>query len=313
MQSTDRRATIVVKKKHRMTDATSRSKDCEASFTWHGNSTFVFEADARLDPELFHLATQAWKFLDDVLNGLRLDEQAEDWAAKMLTIYYAARIHGASAAATMALAHRSGREAIILSRCQYEYFVKMLYYDHYHDEAAEVMRLLPSYTYRFAESVGLNVRFGLTDDVIDELEELSKAAYRGNFRGIVDSLRADPLFAQSAEDGNPFAVGFLQNATSMFATHWTYGSSVLHAAVQDMPYVLLPRPDHHWDVNVDSRMKAPNKTVLDLNQRCFSATGLLRWRFQLGFEAPHIEWATRTAAVAKRHAGESMDIKSMHD
>jgi hypothetical protein len=228
-------------------------------------------------------------------------------------IYYATRIYGASAAATMAIAHRLGREAIILSRCPYEYFVKMLYYDHYHHEAAKVMSLLRSYAYRFAESLGLDARRDLSEDAVQKLEELSKAAYRGNLRLIVDSLKADPLFAKSAEDGNPFAIGFLRNADSMFKTHWTYGSSVLHAGAEDMANVLIRRPDNHWDINVDSRMKAPNKTVLDVTQRCFSTTGLLRWRFELGFDDRHIQWATRVGAVADRHLDEPTDTRSMHD
>lgn len=202
---------------------------CETAFVWQGDQHFVFYGDNRLDPKLFGLATQSWGFLDDVLNGLRLDEQSEEWASRMLMIYYATRIHGASAAATMAVAHRLGREAIILSRCQYEYFIKMLYYDHYHDHAANVMKLLSSYAFRFAESLGFDVRSDLSEDIILKLEELSKAAYRGNFRLIVDSLKAARRFGDSAQDGNPFAIGLLKNAESMFRTHWTYGSSVLHA------------------------------------------------------------------------------------
>jgi hypothetical protein len=297
-----------------MTDSSLDSaQTCDTTFEWRDSSKYVFLGDGRLDPDLFDLASQSWAFLDETLDGLRLNEQADDWASRMLMIYYATRIHGASAAATMAIAHRLGREAIILSRCQYEYFVKMLYYDHYHDEAARVMQLLHSYAFRFAESVGLNVRGNLSEGAVQKLEELSKAAYRGNFRAIVDSLKADALFADSAQDENPFAIGFLKNAESMFKTHWTYGSSVLHAGAEDMANVLISRPDNRWDINVDSRMKAPNKTVLDVTQRCFSAIGLLRWRFGLGFDDRHIQWAKCFGAVADNHVAEPTDIKSMHD
>jgi hypothetical protein len=297
-----------------MTDASlNTARICDTTFAWLDSSKYVFLGDGRLDPDLFGLASQSWVFLDEALDGLRLSEQAEEWASRMLMIYYASRIHGASAAATMAIAHRLGREAIILSRCQYEYFVKMLYYDHYHDEAASVMQLLRSYAYRFAESVGLNVRHDLSENAVQKLEELSKAAYRGNFRAIVDSLKADPLFAESAQGGNPFAIGFLKNAESVFTTHWTYGSSVLHAGAEDMANVLIRRPDNHWDINVDSRMKGPNKTVLDVTQRCFSTIGLLRWRFDLGFDERHIQWAEFFGTVADSHIDEPTDIKSMHD
>lgn len=80
-----------------------------------------------------------------------------------------------------------------------------------------------------------------------------------------------------------------------------------------MSNILIRRPDNHWDITVDSRMKAPNKTVMDITQRCFSAIGLLRWRFDLDFEERHIQWATRFGAVADRHVDEPADTRSIHD
>ena len=289
------------------------SGESEISFSWANRSKYVFDGEGRLDPELFELAANAWSFLDESLNGLRLNQADACWASRVLAIYYAARIHGASAAATMAIGQRLGREAIILSRCQYEYFVKMLYYDHYSEAASDVIRLLRSYGYRFAEALGFEVQGDLPQEAIAKLEELSKRAYRSDFAAIVRALRSNESFSASARSGNPFAVGLLNNVDSMFKVLWTYGSSVLHAGVEDIVNVMIPRADGHWDVNVDSRMKAPNKTVCDVTQRCFSATGLLRWRFELGFEPRHVRWAQRFGEVAARHTNEPADIKSMHD
>lgn len=103
------------------------------------------------------------------------------------------------------------------------------------------------------------------------------------------------------------------NAGSMLRTHWKYGSSIVHAGVENLPHVLVPDSNGNFTVTIDSRMKAPNKTVLDLAQRCFSAAGLLRWRLNRGFTPEHIQWAEQMSIIAHRHADEPTDIKSVHD
>jgi hypothetical protein len=126
-------------------------------------------------------------------------------------------------------------------------------------------------------------------------------------------LKKDSDFLKSAKDGNPFAKWFFKNVEASFRTHWTYGSSIVHASPVDIPNVIVPRPDNHFTVNVDSRMKAPNKTIADLTQRCFSAMGLIRWRFALPFTDEHTLWSTEFQRVADRRKDEPTDIRSTHD
>jgi hypothetical protein len=73
------------------------------------------------------------------------------------------------------------------------------------------------------------------------------------------------------------------------------------------------RDDGHFTINVDSRMKAPNMTIADLTQCCFSAMGLIRWRCDRPTEEKHIDWAARFQDVAERHIDEAIDARSMHD
>lgn len=285
-----------------------------ATFVWPPRG-YTFDIDERVDPELFEAGTRAWGFLDDTLEGLRVDRSDDAFASHMLMIYYAARIHGVTAATSMLVAHRLGREAIMAARSQYEYFIKMLYYDHRHMDAKAVIDLLEAHDFRFAKKVGRDVAAMWSAEDIERLEALTKEARKGeNFTdGVFNQLRNDETFLKLAGGDNPFAVWFFKNLDRAFATHWTYGSTIVHASPVDLPNVVVPREDGHFNVNVDSRMKAPNKTIADVSQRCFSAMGLLRWRFGLEFSDAHIEWSQRFSEITDRHKDVPTDVRSMHD
>lgn len=186
-----------------MNNSSLDDQNSETIFKWPNGPTYTFSGDDRLDPDLFALAAKSWEFLNDALTDIRLDRRSTEWSSRVLAVYYASRMYGASAGATMMIAHGLGREAIILSRCQYEYFIKLLYYDHNHEEATNILELLDSYSLRFAESVNLDVRQGLSEEAVAKLERLSKAAYRGNLVAIVNRLENDPRLKESAEEGNP--------------------------------------------------------------------------------------------------------------
>jgi hypothetical protein len=286
----------------------------EHKYIWPERA-LLFEADDRVDPDLFLLATRAWGFMDATLDGLRMDRTLPEFASRLLLVYFGARIHGATTAGTMLLTQRLGREATIMARCQYDYFLKMLYYDTYHSEANKALELLDkgAYNYVFHKKAGSDLS-KLDPAEVARVRPLAKDAKELNFTNeVVRRLKEDSEFIGAADDGNPFAKWFLQNVEASFRTHWTYGSSIVHASPVDIPNVVVPRPDTHFTVNVDSRMKAPNKTIADLTQRCFSAMGLIRWRFGLPFTDEHTPWSTEFQAVADRHKDEPADVRSMHD
>ena len=216
----------------------------------------------------------------------------------------------------MLLAQRLGREAIILMRCQYDYWLKMLYYDTYPSVASEVVKLVDegAYEYEFRKKARLDLTF-LSQSDIKRLDKLSKRAKEPNFTdGIVNGLRKDISFRKAADaDENAFAKWFYANIDATFAGHWKYGSSIVHASPQDLPKVLVQLPDDCIMINVDSRMKAPNKTIADSAQRCFSAMSLLRWRFSLEFSDEHLKWPERLSAAMAPHVNEKTDAYSMHD
>lgn len=77
---------------------------------------FTFEADDQVEADLFALAFEATRFLDDTLADLALDENGAAFASQFLLLYYGARIYGATTAGMMLLAQRQGREATIMVR-----------------------------------------------------------------------------------------------------------------------------------------------------------------------------------------------------
>lgn len=128
----------------------------------------------------------------------------------------------------------------------------------------------------------------------------------------MDALHADEDLVKLAGGDNLFAVWFFKNLDASYRMHWTYGSTIVHASPVDLSNLVVPTDDGNFIVNVDSRMKAPNKTIADAAQRCFSAMGLLRWRFGLDFSEAHIRWARDFGAVADEYKDEPADTRGMH-
>jgi hypothetical protein len=60
-------------------------------------------------------------------------------------------------------------------------------------------------------------------------------------------------------------------------------------------------------------MKAPNKSIAGLTQRCFSTMGLIRWRFGVPFTDDHQSWVSEFESVADRRKDEPADIRSTLD
>lgn len=286
----------------------------EHKYIWPERA-LLFEADDRVDPDLFQLSTTAWGFLDETLDGLRMDRRLPEYASRALLVYFGARIFGATSAGVMLLTQRFGREATIMARCQYDYFLKMLYYDTYHSKANEVLKLLDEgvYDYLLHKKAGLDLS-AVDPSEIARVSALAEQAKEPNFTNDVkDGLLRDSDFLKSANDGNPFAKWFFHNVEASFRTHWSYGSSIVHASPVDIPNVIVPRPGNQFTVVVDSRMKGPNKTIADLTQRCFLATGLIRWRFGLKIPDEYTTWTNEFENVCKRHEDEPVNRRSMHD
>lgn len=296
-----------------MEDSREVSLEPETTFVWP-TTKFAFQIDERIDPALFAACTNAWLFLDATLDGLRLDRTNPAFASRVLLVYFAARLYGATVASAMLLAHRLGREAIILGRSQYEYFIKMLYFDHFHGEAKKITDLLEAHDFKFAQKVRRDVAKHWSPDDMERLQELSKQARELRFKDDSgNGLRGDDEFFRLSGGDNPFATWFFKNLDSAFNVHWNYGSTIVHASPVDLINVVVPREDGHFYVNVDSRMKGPNCRLIDTAQRCFSAMGLLRWRFGLQFTDEHIEWAKTFTPLADRYKDEPMDLRSMHE
>ena len=296
-------------------DATSARHVVKHAYAWP-EQKLTFEADERVDRELFHLCSEAWGFLDTTLAGLKIDRNDLAFASKLILIYLAVRVQGVTTAGAMLVTQRLGREAISMGRCQYDYYLRMLYYDAYHVKADDVIRLLDAgaYDFEFWKKSDLDVRSRWSKEDVKKLEALIVNIKEPNFTyDVKNGLRNDLVFHASIQEGNSFAKWFFANIDETFRTHWKYGSSIVHASPLDMVNVVMPLSDGNFMINVDSRMKAPNKTIADLSQRCMSAMCIIRWRFGLEFAEEHISWSSRFQKVAERHGDEPTDVRSMHD
>ena len=198
-------------------------------------------------------------------------------------------------------------------RTQYECFVKMIYYDHFHAAADDLLENLKVFNFKFGKRLGVDPTTVFDPEELAALEALAKKADINFKNHIFDVLERDPEFAKAADEGNPFARWFLNNSKASYGYHYVYGSSLVHATPVDLQRVVVSQEPGAYMINVDSRLKAVNVVAVDIIQRCFSAAGVIRWRFGLGFSDQHIAWSGRFGNVAKRHEGETFDLGSMHD
>ncbi len=94
--------------------------------------------DDRVDSDLFLLATQAWGFLDATLDGLRMNRTLPEFASRMLLVYFGARIYGRQHRRRDATSAEAQARSDHHDAWQYDYFLKMLYYDTYHSKPDKI-------------------------------------------------------------------------------------------------------------------------------------------------------------------------------
>ena len=176
-------------------------------FAWP-SKTFDFPIDERLDPVLFELGFSALGFLDQSLDGLRLSHDDPAYASRILLIYLASRIYGATAAALMLLAHELGREAIMAGRTQYECYIKMLYYDHFHDKATATLENIDAYNFKFGKRLGVDPSSVYSQEELDALEELARRTDLNFKNQVVECYRKTRTCANLPTAATPLPVGF---------------------------------------------------------------------------------------------------------
>ncbi len=197
-----------------------------------------------------------------------------------------------------------------MARAQYEYFLKMIYFDHYPERARDVMKSLDVHDFCFWRQVGSDLTSRWSAEQIKAFEDATVG--ETDFAAIMESLKRDRRFFK-AQESNPFALWFFKNFQSSYRVHWVYGSTVVHASPVDINNVVTSDDDKNLIINVDSRMKAPNLTVADLAQRCFSAAGLIRMRFDREMGEDAVDWARRFQETVAEYEDEPVDVRSMHD
>jgi hypothetical protein len=270
----------------------------------------TFTADERVDSDLFVTAFNCVNLLDRVIESVPGARQDNDrtWAADLVTLYFSARLHGASAAGLFLVAHGLGREAVHMERAQYEYFVKLVYYNHREDESLAFVSSIPKQALDFAKKA--QFKWAATEEGLAEAERL--VDHDLDFVSLRTKLLKDSRFTRQAND-NQLIRGFLTNAFASFRNHWLWASAVQHASSLDMQNVVVQNEDGSLTINVDERLKHPNLSIVDFAQRCFVAAVWVSTRFKLAVGDDSTQLAERLQAGAKRHAEEEQSVRGMHD
>jgi hypothetical protein len=114
--------------------------------------TLTVEADERVDVALLGAALECVAYLSDVLSAVSgaRRESRQVYMSDIVTLYLGARIHGVSAAGIYLVALGLGKESIHMERTQYEFYLKMFYYDHRQDKAADFVDSTPRSARDFA-------------------------------------------------------------------------------------------------------------------------------------------------------------------
>jgi hypothetical protein len=266
-------------------------------------------ADERVSIHLLEAVLQCNHYLDRALaaaSGVR-HASNEVYASDLTTLYFGARVHGVTAAGCLLVAHGFGREAVHMERSQYEFFLKILYYEHKRSKAVDFVNGIPKSAKEFADRAGL--AWSYTAQELREIESLPDAKL--DFVSMRTTLLRDPRFAGQLNN-NPIIKGFLENAIASFRDHWLYGSSVLHASNLDMPNVIVEKGGALM-INVDSRNKHPNRAIADFGQRAFVTAAFVSVHFGLEVGREAVALAERLQETVAPHLSEPGSVRSIHD
>jgi hypothetical protein len=266
-------------------------------------------ADERVSIALLEAALKCGEYLDRALatvRGVRHDS-VEIYASDLTTLYFGARVYGAAVAGCVLVAHGLGREAVHMERSQYEFFLKMFYYEHNSSKAVDFIDGIPKSAKAFAERG--RFAWSYTEEELREIESLPNSM--SDFASMRSALLRDSRFTQQISS-NPIVKGFLENELANFRNHWLYGSSVLHASNLDMRNVIAEK-GNAFMINVDSRNKHPNRSIADFGQRAFVTAIFVSIHFGLDVGHEAVTLAERLQKTVEAHLSEPGSVKSVHD
>jgi len=205
-----------------------------------------YELDARLDKELVQLNQSLYRRLQQALEGgykVRLTSEGLPDAVQFYLLYVAALIYGAADAVLTLSLHNLGREARILERQVFEYWLRASYYAEHPEEARVAFHSTP-----FQEKALLDeLRYSKDSDryreVLDTCNEIAlkvpeAARYREpSVRSIIDPKNNEEL-------------------SQFYALHYRASSQMAHASFNGVVGV--------WGMeglSFDSRQGNPNYSI----------------------------------------------------
>jgi hypothetical protein len=215
------------------------------------NSPFKcsYELDQRVDKELVKLNQSLYRSLQSSLGPTYNLAYAPDGmpdAVQYYLIYVAVLIYGAADAALTLVLHNLGREARVLERQIFEYWLRAAYFSDHPEEARVALHSTPFQELALLDELGYSkdseryrdvVR--VCDEIADELPQVAK--YREpSVRSIIDPRNNAEL-------------------ARFYALHYRASSQMAHASFNGVGGV--------WDLNglsFDSRQANPNYTLVQV-------------------------------------------------
>jgi len=240
-----------------------------------------YELDDRLDKELVDLNQAAYRLLQEALAGsykLQLTPDGMPDAVQYYLLYVAALIYGASDAALTLALHNLGREARILERQIFEYWLRAQYYADRPDEARVAL-----HSTMFQEKA-----------LLDELQYSKDSERYRDVARICSEIEATVPEAARYREPSVYSIIDPKNNSELaqfYALHYRASSQMAHASFNGVGGV--------WGLeglSFDSRQKNPNFSIVQTTSYLIAFMTLINEKLELGM-------ATKLESIKRSFSG----------
>lgn len=247
--------------------------------------TCSYELDERLDRELVKLNQASYRLMQRSLSESYKLELASDGmpdAVQYYLLYVAALIYGACDAALTLALHNLGREARIIERQVFEYWLRATYFAERPEEARIALHSTP-----FQEKA-----------LLDQLQYTKDSErYRDVSRICSEIEEAVPEAARYREPSVQSIIDPKNNAelARFYALHYRASSQMAHASFNGAGGV--------WGLeglSFDSRLKSPNYSIVQITSYLLSFMTLLNEKLQLSMSVELDSLKQKFTAIQER-------------
>jgi hypothetical protein len=246
-----------------------------------------YDLDQRLDRELVNLNQSLYRRLQSALSDgykLQFSDDGFPNAVQYYLLYVAALIYGAADAALTLTLHNLGREARVLERQIFEYWLRAAYFADHPEEARVALHSTPFQEKKLLDEFGYTKESDRYREVLESCDIVegkmpaAKQYREPSVRQIIDPKN------------NPDLARF-------YALHYRASSQMAHASFNGVGGVWGPN-----GLSFDSRQDDPNFTIVSVTKYLLVFIELAHRELRLGLDADIDEFRRRFMAVQERLA-----------